>query len=77
VTRPARRETEPLETDERIPIAIGTGCFVVALIVLLILRNHLPEAHRWWVWTCVAGIGGGAFGLWYSPYVKRKRGIGG
>jgi ABC-type enterobactin transport system permease subunit len=77
VTRPPRREAEPFETDERIPIGIGIGCFVIALAVLLILRNDLPEAHRWWMWTCVAGIAGGAFGMWYIPHLKRKRGIGG
>lgn len=74
MNRPPRRETEPLETDERIPLGIGTVCWVVALVVLLLLGDRLPGAREWWIWTCAAGIGGGLFGFWYIPHVRRKRG---
>jgi hypothetical protein len=74
---PPRREAEPLESDERVPVGIGIGAFVIALIVLLILRDHIPGAHHWWIWTCVVGVVGGIGGFCYAPYAKRKRGIGG
>jgi hypothetical protein len=50
-----------------------TAAWAVALIVVLVLRNHLPAGQRWWVWTCVAGLGQGFFGLWYVPRLKRAR----
>jgi uncharacterized membrane protein YbhN (UPF0104 family) len=52
-----------LETNDTATILAGTGLWVVALIVLLIM-NPSPE-HRWWIWTCVAGIVLGFFGCWY------------
>lgn len=75
VSRPPRRETEPLEIEERLPIGIGIVCFAIALVVLLVLRHSIAEVNQWWIWMCVAGIGGGLFGFFYTPYIKRKRGI--
>jgi hypothetical protein len=28
---------------------------------------------HWWVWTCVVGVVMGLFGLWYVPFLKRRR----
>lgn len=75
MSRPTRRETEPLETNERVPLGIGIVCWAVALVVLLILRDRLPDTHAWWIWTCVAGICGGVFGFFYIPYIRRRRGV--
>jgi Protein of unknown function (DUF2530) len=47
--------------------------WVVALVVLLSARNALPADVRWWVWTCVCGAAMGLFGLWYVPFLKRRR----
>jgi hypothetical protein len=47
--------------------------WVVALVVLLAIRGVLPADARWWVWTCVAGVAMGLFGLWYVPFLKRRR----
>jgi hypothetical protein len=41
--------------------------------VLLLARNHLAASDRWWIWTCAAGVGIGAFGLAYVPRLKRSR----
>jgi hypothetical protein len=46
---------------------------MLALVVLLFVRNELPSDVRWWVWTCVAGTVMGLFGLWYVPFLKRRR----
>ena len=52
---------------------IGTAAWAVALVVLLILRDQLPQDERWWIWTCVTGVCMGLFALWYVPRFKRAR----
>ena len=53
--------------------AVGTAGWAVALVVLLIFRDALPADARWWIWTCVTGLGMGLFALWYVPRFKRAR----
>jgi H+/Cl- antiporter ClcA len=55
-----------------VTIVITLG-WAVALLVLLALRGRLPASEHWWIWTCVAGVGLGAFGLCYVPVLKRSR----
>ncbi len=50
-----------------------TAVWAVALVIMLILRDQLPAGERWWIWTCVAGVCMGLFGLWYVPRFKRAR----
>ena len=50
-----------------------TLAWVLALVVLLSVRSVLPTDARWWVWTCVTGVVMGLFGLWYVPFLKRRR----
>ena len=52
--------------------AITLG-WMLALIVLLSVRSALPADVRWWVWTCACGTVMGLFGLWYVPFLKRRR----
>ncbi len=52
---------------------VGTAGWAVALVVLLIVRGSLPAGQRWWIWTCVTGLGMGIFALWYVPRLKRSR----
>ena len=47
--------------------------WMLALIVLLSVGNLLPADVHWWVWTCVCGMAMGLFGLWYVPFLKRRR----
>jgi Protein of unknown function (DUF2530) len=47
--------------------------WLVALVVLLSLHSVLPTDAFWWVWTCVCGVAMGLFGLWYVPFLKRRR----
>jgi hypothetical protein len=63
----------PLEADDVLVVRIITAGWAVALVVLLIVRGSLPAGERWWVWTCVAGLAIGIFGLWYVPRLKRGR----
>jgi hypothetical protein len=63
----------PLEADDVLVVRVITAGWAVALVVLLIVRGSLPAGQRWWVWTCVAGLAFGLFGLWYVPRLKHGR----
>jgi len=53
-----------------VAIVISAG-WAVALITLLAVQP--PASDRWWIWTCVTGLGLGLFGMVYVPYLKRSR----
>jgi hypothetical protein len=55
-----------------VTLVITTG-WVLALIVVVAVRNQLPADVRWWVWTCLTGVLMGLFALWYVPFLKRRR----
>jgi uncharacterized membrane protein len=73
VSSPRRPAPPPLEGNDQLVTAIITGAWAVAVIVMLFVRNRLPAGDRWWLWTCVAGLGLGLFALWYVPRMKRGR----
>jgi hypothetical protein len=55
--------------------AVITAAWAVALVVMLIVRDKLAPADRWWFWVPVAGLCLGLFGLVYVPYLKRSRAL--
>ena len=63
----------PLEGNDQLITAVITAGWVIALIVLLVVRDQLPASNRWWVWVAVFGTALGIFGLLYVPYLKRSR----
>ncbi|GIH78499.1 DUF2530 domain-containing protein [Planobispora longispora] len=67
MNQPHRQDLQPLKTNDTATILAGMALWAVALVVLLILQPG-PE-DRWWIWTCLSGIGLGVFGLWY---VRRR-----
>ena len=70
----ARRPTPaPLEANDQLVTAVITAGWAIALIVLLAVRTDVPAADRWWIWTCITGLGLGIFGLLYVPRLKRSR----
>jgi hypothetical protein len=71
--KPYREVPPALEGNDRLIAAVGAGVWAVALIVVLVLRNHLSPPDRWWIWTCVAGVGLGLFAVVYIPLLKRSR----
>ena len=73
MTRTRRQAPPPLEANDELVTAVITVGWAVALVVLLALRDQIPAGERWWIWTCVAGLAMGLFGLWYVPRVKRAR----
>ena len=68
-----RAAPPPLEGDDRLITGVITAGFAIALVVLLIVRNHLPAADRWWVYVAAFGTFMGVFGLVYVPHLKRSR----
>jgi len=73
VTRKLRPAPAPLEANDRLVTAVITAAWVIGLISVLVLRDHLSPGQRWWVWTCAVGVCMGLFGLWYVPRLKRSR----
>jgi hypothetical protein len=73
MAKPQREVPPPLEGSDFVITATITAAWAVALIVVLLVRSHLPTGGRWWIWTCAAGFGMGLFGLAYVPHLKRSR----
>jgi Protein of unknown function (DUF2530) len=73
VSSTRRPAPPPLEANDQLVAAVVTAGWAIALVILLALRTHIGAADRWWIWTCVTGIGLGLFGLAYVPYLKRSR----
>ncbi len=63
----------PLEGNDQLVTRVITAGWAIALVVLLVIHGSLRPGVRWWIWTCVAGLGLGLFGLWYLPRLKRSR----
>ena len=61
-----RPDPEPLKTDDRKAIGVGTVLWAVLAVVALVFRADLQRAgDEWWVWCAVAGFGLGLLGLGY------------
>jgi len=44
--------------------------WVIALVVLFLLRSHLPATDRWWIWVPVTGVG---IGRLFYEHLRRRR----
>jgi Protein of unknown function (DUF2530) len=73
VSNTRRPVPAPLEANDQLVTAVITAGWAVALITLLAVRTEIPAADRWWIWTCLVGLGLGIFGLLYVPHLKRSR----
>jgi Protein of unknown function (DUF2530) len=64
-------DVEPLDVDGVRTVEVGTALWLVAFLALLPFYGRLEESGRqWWLWTCLAGVGLGLFGL---EYCRRRR----
>lgn len=55
---------EPLRTNDRTAVLVGSGVWAVLLVLSLVNRDALErDGHGWWLWACVAGLALGAVGL--------------
>lgn len=65
---------QPLRTDDRAAIGVGTAAWAVGLVVTLLFRDWFVSTDRaWWTWVCAAGIGLGALGMLYVHFRERHR----
>ena len=62
---------DPTEDNAFRPIAITTGAWLLAGLVLLLLAGRLDDGQRWWIATCAVGVISGVGGM---VYVKRRAG---
>jgi hypothetical protein len=64
VTR--RPDPAPLPFDGVRTVTIGTGLWLVALIVSLVLHSRLErDGHLWWIATAATGFALGLVGIYY------------
>jgi Protein of unknown function (DUF2530) len=63
----------PLEGNDRLITLVISAGWAVALIVLVVMRDQLPPAERWWIWVAATGLGLGIFALFFVPWLKRSR----
>lgn len=64
-------DVEPLDVDGVRTVAVGSGLWLLAFILLLPFYGRLEESGRLdWLWTCVAGFGLGILG-W--DHCRRRR----
>ena len=73
MTPPLRPAPPPLEGDDRVITGVITAGFAIALVVLLVIRDQLAAADRWWIWVAAVGTAMGLFGFAYVPYLKGSR----
>lgn len=67
-------DVDPLDVDGTSTVAVGTGLFGLAFLVLLPFRGALARADQdWWVWTCLAGFLLGLVGWAYCLRRTRSR----
>lgn len=67
-------DVEPLDVDGVRTVAVGTGLWLLAFLLMLPFYGRLQETDRsWWLWTCVAGFGLGIIGLGYCRRRRNRR----
>jgi H+/Cl- antiporter ClcA len=61
----------PVDVDGVLATTVGTVLWALAFLVLLPFRGRLEDNDaEWWLWTCLAGVGLGLFGI---AYCRRRR----
>jgi len=67
-------DVDPLDVDGTRTVAVGSGIFLLAFLLLLPFYGRLEDAGRtWWLWTCLAGFGLGVIGWDYCRRRRRHR----
>jgi hypothetical protein len=66
--KPEKPNVEPVEVDARPVIAVGTGLWLVALILLAtVFHQDLVRHHTtWWIWACGVGAVLGGYGYYFA-----------
>jgi Protein of unknown function (DUF2530) len=62
---------QPVDVDGVAIVTVGTILWAIAFVALLPFRSRLADHNiDWWLWTCLAGV---AMGLWGINYCRRRR----
>ena len=64
-----RPDPAPVTTDDRKAVLVGTGAWVVALVLLAVMPTE--GDNSWWVLACAIGVGLGLLGLVYTHHRRR------
>jgi hypothetical protein len=67
------RSPDATEDNAFWPVAITTGAWLVAGLVLLLMGAQLSQDRQWWIATCAVGVISGLGGM---IYIKRRAGRG-
>jgi hypothetical protein len=60
-----------VDVDGVAVLTVGTVLWALAFFALLPFRGRLADHDvDWWLWSCVAGVG---LGLWGISYCRRRR----
>ena len=63
------------DEDALLPVWIGTAAWIVALVVLVIMRPTLDEnGTTWWIGVAVVGVVSGILGLVFLRWRKGRAG---
>ena len=66
-------DPEPVVTDDRKALLVGTVAWLLALAGLVLFIDPLREASNgWWLWVAIAGIAIGLLGL-VNVHLRHER----
>jgi len=58
-------ETNQAKDDALVAVSTGTIIWLAVGVVLLILRERIPQGSEWWLGTCAVAIISGVGGILY------------
>lgn len=61
------------DADGILPVAVGTGAWAVALVVLLLLRPSVKQVDDLWIAIAAVGLLSGLLGLLFLRWRQRRR----
>ena len=65
---------ERSDADGLVPVAIGTGIWVIVLVGLLVARPGLEESGTtWWIGVAAVGTISGVIGLVFLRWRQRRQ----
>jgi integral membrane sensor domain MASE1 len=68
-----RSRLERSDEDAILPVSIGTGVWIVVLVVLVLMRERLDESGLlWWIGAAAVGVVSGALGLVFLRWRRAR-----
>ena len=64
---------QPEPDNALLPVALGTACWVIAGVVLLLLRDQpIMQGRSWWLGVCAVGAVSGIGGIIYLRFRRAR-----